>query len=66
MRRATWNTIFALAMTVAIAVPMMALAAFAMGPHWRRAAAGQRVACARTACGPRARPRAFLGAYPAW
>jgi hypothetical protein len=33
MRRATWNTIFALAMTVAIAVPMMALAAFAMGPH---------------------------------
>jgi hypothetical protein len=33
MRRASWNTIFALGMTVAIAVPMMALAAFAMGPQ---------------------------------
>jgi hypothetical protein len=33
MRRASWDTIFALGMTVAMAVPMMALVAFAMGPQ---------------------------------
>lgn len=33
MRRASWNTIFALGMALAIAAPMMALAAFALGPQ---------------------------------
>ena len=33
MRSASWNTIFLLSISVAIATPMIALAALAMGPQ---------------------------------